>query len=145
MARSTAKKRVAKRKVGTVVPSLRRNKNTRRAKPKTFTRGMDAGKTGRRLSAIPTNGAAINTQIRNVVARSTAKKRVATKRKLVTVVTSSRGAAKPKIAPARRDKSTRAKPKTLTRGMDAEKTKRKPLAVASGLARSRRTLYRTKQ
>jgi hypothetical protein len=43
--------------VVTTVTTLRRNKNTRAAKPKTFTRGMDAGKTGRRLSAIPTNGA----------------------------------------------------------------------------------------
>ena len=44
------------------------------ASRRTFTRGMDAGKTGRRLTAIPTNAAAINTQIRkygkNVVARS---------------------------------------------------------------------------
>jgi lambda family phage portal protein len=83
MARSTAKKRVAKAKAPArnrgasrrvqSKPHKKAGRTTARKAPAVM-RGMDAGKTGRRLSAIPTNGAAINTQIRkygkNVVARS---------------------------------------------------------------------------
>ncbi|MET4240307.1 phage portal protein [Bradyrhizobium sp. RT10b] len=63
------KKAPAKSKKTTIAPAT----NTqRRALPRAV--GMDAGKTGRRLTAIPTNAAAINTQIRkygkSVVARS---------------------------------------------------------------------------
>ncbi|MCK1668630.1 phage portal protein [Bradyrhizobium sp. 153] len=94
MSRPTAKKRApaksaAKPKVAVARRAVSRiQRKAAPAKPKraatksvvgaparrTFTRGMDAGKTGRRLTAIPTNAAAINTQIRkygkNVVARS---------------------------------------------------------------------------
>ncbi|WP_051389636.1 phage portal protein [Bradyrhizobium sp. Ec3.3] len=92
MARATAKKRAAKGaakpKVATArraVSRLQRSKAPARkgksaTKPlvgaprRTVGRGMDAGKTGRRLAAIPTNATAINTQIRkygkNIVARS---------------------------------------------------------------------------